>query len=85
MVYADRHLFVLEVRDFHGQELVYPQFTPPQRLLLENHSAYEYKNSFVRYGSNSPFLPTELCHVMVKELTEADVTTGMLVSLLLVL
>jgi len=85
LVYANRHLFLLEVRNFHGQELVYPQFTPPKRLLLENQSAYEYISSFVRYGSNSVFLPTEFCHVMVKELTEADVTNGKLVSLLLVL
>lgn len=69
VVYANRHPFLLEARNFHGQELVYPQFTPPKRLLLENQSAYEYISSFVRYGSNSLFLPTEFCHVVVKELT----------------
>jgi hypothetical protein len=54
VVYANRQLFV------------YPQFTPPQRLLPPNQSAHEYINSFIRYGFNALFLSTNFCHVMVK-------------------
>lgn len=56
-------------------EKSYPQFNPQQKLLLENQRAYDYRNSFIRYGSNAHFLPTKFSHLLVKELTEADVTT----------
>jgi hypothetical protein len=82
LVYANRHLFLFELRNMHGEELFYPQFNPPQKLLLENQRAYDYRNSFIRYGSNAHFLPTKFSHLLVKELKEADVTTGSLVSTL---
>jgi len=50
VVYANRHLFLFEIRNMHGEELVYPQFNPPQRLLLHNQRASDYINSFIRYG-----------------------------------
>jgi hypothetical protein len=81
IVYANRHLFLFELRSMHGEELLYPQFNPPQKLLLQIQTAYDYRNSFIRYGTAAHFLPNKFSHVMVKELTHADVTTGMLVSL----
>jgi len=66
---------------FYG--ILVGHFNPPQRMLLQNHSANEYRNSFIRYGSNALFLPTSFCHTIVKELTVADVTS-ILVSRILV-
>jgi len=80
IVYANRHLFLLEIRNMHGEELMYPQFNPPQKLLLQNQRATDYRNSFIRYGYNAHFLPTKFSHLLVKELSDADLTSGMLVS-----
>ena len=80
IVYANRHLFLLEIRNMHGEELMYPHFNPPQKLLLQNQRATDYRNSFVRHGYNAHFLPTKFSHLLVKELRDADLTSGMLVS-----
>jgi len=80
MIFANRHLFLLEVRNLFGDELEYPRLTPPLRMMLQTQSANDYRKSFVRYGSNALFLPTAFCHTMVKQLTSEDVTSGVLVS-----
>jgi hypothetical protein len=68
------------VRNLHGEELVYPCFNPPRRMLLQNQGANEYRNSVARYGSNAIFPPTFFYHTIVKELTAADISSGVLVS-----
>lgn len=84
VIFANRHLFLFEVRNMHGDELVYPQSTPPQRMLLQNHSAHAYVNPFIPYGSSALLLPTTFYNTIVKELTASDVTFGMLVSCMIV-
>lgn len=73
VVYANRHIFLFEIRNMHGQELAYPQSNPPQKLLLLNQKDSDYRDSFIRYGYNAHFLPTKFCHLLVKELSDADV------------
>lgn len=40
----------------------------------------EYRNSVAQYGSNAIFPPTVFYHTIVKELTAADISSGVLVS-----
>jgi hypothetical protein len=80
LIFANRHLFLIEVRNLFGEELEFPRLNPPIRMMLEAQSAKDYRKSFVRYGSNALFLPTVYCHTMVKQLTSEDVTSGVLVS-----
>lgn len=79
-IFANRHLFLIEVRNLYGGELEYPRLDPPLRVLLESQAAKDYRKSFVRYGNNALFLPTVFCHTMVKQLTSEDVSSGFLVS-----
>ena len=79
-IFANRHLFLVEVRNLYGGELEYPRLDPPLRMMLETQGAKDYRKSFVGYGSNVLFLPTVFCHTMVKQLTSEDVTSGVLVS-----
>lgn len=78
VIFANRHLFLIEVRNLFGDELEYPRLNPPLRMMLETQSAKDYRKSFVRYGSNALFLPTVFCHTMVKQLTSEDVSSGVL-------
>jgi len=80
VIFANRHLFLIEVRNPYGDGLEYPRLNPPLRMMLETQSAKDYRKSFVRYDSNALFLPTVFCHTMVKQLTSDDVTSGVLVS-----
>lgn len=45
IVFANRHLFLVRLRNLHGEELLYPAFNPPRRMLLQNQGANEYRNS----------------------------------------
>lgn len=83
LCYANRHLFLVELQSMHGEELRYPHFSPPQHILLQTQSAQDYRNSFVRYGSTTHFLPTVFSHLIVKELSQVDVIAGRLVCLCL--
>ena len=80
LTYANRHLFLMEIRNLNGVELAYPQHTPPQRLFLQGERARAYRNSAVRYGESALFLPTNFCHTIVKVLSTSDICSGMLVS-----
>jgi len=80
VIFANRHFFLIEVRNLYGNELEYPRLDPPLQMMLETQGARDYRNSFIRYGSNALFLPTVFCHTMVKQLTSDDVTSGVLVS-----
>ena len=84
LIYVNRHLFLFELKNMHGVELVYPLFTPPKRILLQQESAQDYRNSFLRYGTNANMLPTKFSHLLAKELSEDDVKAGRLVRLFLV-
>lgn len=83
IIFANRHLFLIEVRNLNGEEVQYPRLNPPQTVMLQNRHAIDYQKSFVAYGSNAFFLPIVFCHTIVKQLTSADVTSGMLVSYVL--
>jgi len=65
LVYANRHLFLFELRNMHGEELLYPHFNPPQRILLQHQKTCDYRDSFVRFGSNNHFLPSTFTHLIV--------------------
>lgn len=80
VIYANRHLFLIEVRSMHGEEYIYPDNDPPQRMLLQNDKAMAYRNSLIPYGPVSHFLPTSFYHTIIKELTFSDVYSGVLVS-----
>lgn len=69
LVYVNSHIFLFELRNMYGQELMYPQFIPPQRILLQEHNAQDNRNSFFRYGSNADYLPTKFTHLLAKEVT----------------
>lgn len=49
-------------------------------MLSQNQGTNEYRNSVARYGSNAIFPPTVFYHTIVKELTAADISSGVLVS-----
>jgi len=66
IIFANRHLFLIEVRNLFGDEFEYPRLNPPLRMMLQTESANNYRKSFVRYGSNALFLPTVFCHTRVK-------------------
>lgn len=80
VIYANRHLFLIEVRSMHGEEYIYPDNDPPQRMLLQNDKAMAYRNSPIPYGPVAHFLPTSFYHTIIKELTFSDVYSGVLVS-----
>jgi len=50
LIYANRHLFLMEIRNMHGVELPYPRHSHPQKLFLHDERARAYRHSTVRYG-----------------------------------
>jgi hypothetical protein len=82
VVYSNRHLFLMELRNLHGEEVAYPVTNPPTKLMLQNQNAIDYRRSFVPYGLAGRFLPTTFHHTVEKVLTDSDATTGVLVSYL---
>jgi len=82
LVYVNRHLFLFELRNMHGEELFYPHFSPPHRILLQLQNAHDYRNSFIQYGSTAQFFPTKFSHLLAKELSKAEVMAGRMVRIL---
>lgn len=82
LTYANRHLFLIEIRNLHGVELAYPRHNRHQRMLLQDDRARMYRSSIVRCAEVALFLPSRFYHTLLKELTNDDIASGMMVSML---
>ncbi|KEH30782.1 hypothetical protein MTR_4g082235 [Medicago truncatula] len=65
-------------RGFGLQVASFVLLRDPNQNEVKNQGTNEYRNSVARYGSNAIFPPTVFYHTIVKELTAADISSGVL-------
>ncbi|GAU15352.1 hypothetical protein TSUD_04210 [Trifolium subterraneum] len=74
ITYMSPLLFYIRVRKLSGQEVSYPERTPPHKLMLLDQSGG------VCYGGPVPYFvtPTTFSHTLEKVLTSSDIESGFL-------